>query len=220
MNGTLEKYKHLLSREKTPLENFITLQKTIMKDGCRHLKPMQKENLLWIGDQKPFQQIDPEIVPFLKQNFPASKFIHLVRHPFPVVRSSRVFIGDLWKGMPEEEILKRWTMHENWVILEKNKNEVPMLDVKYEDIVENTESETAKMFNFLEVEYDKSLLQEARRTTTKLLKLHPRLNCPPETQAIMSQFGYKDKSLLLESSLYVNFINSLRKAKKKITGSW
>ena len=220
MNHTLEKFQHLLSKEKTPFENFITLQTTMMKEGFLKLEPMHKENLLWIGDQKPFQQIDPEIVPFLKEHFPGNRFIHLIRHPFPVVRSSKVFIGDLWKGMTEEEILKRWTLHENWVKLEKDKNEVPMLDVKYEDIISHPQREMAKMFDFLEVGYDQALLKEARKITRSTIKLYPRLPCPPETQAIMSQYSYQTQSFWLEKPLYVNSVNLLKKIKRKITGTW
>jgi hypothetical protein len=221
MNRTLKKYTHLLSKDKTPLENFITLQTIIMKDGVKGQPPMQKDNLLWIGDQKPFQQIDPDILPFIKANFPDAKYLHLIRHPFPVVRSSKVFkAGVLWQGMTEDDILQRWTMHEQWVDREKSKQEVPMLDVKYEDIVENTQPAMAKVFDFLEVKYDDALLKEARRITEKQLKLHPRLHCPPETQAIMSQYGYQYHSLWLERAWFVKSINTLRKIKRKITGSW
>lgn len=220
MNNTLNKYKNLLSKEKTPLENFITVQTTLMKMGSTKLKPMHKENLLWIGDKKPFQQIDPEIMPFLKTHFPDSKFIHLIRHPFPVVRSSKVFIGDLWKGMTEEEILKRWTLHENWVKLEKDKNEVPILDVRYEDIISHPQQEMARIFDFLEVEYDPALLKETRKITRSTIRLHPRLPCPPETQAIMSQYGYQTQSFWLEKPIYINSVNFLKKMKRKITGTW
>jgi hypothetical protein len=220
MNQTLEKYRGLLSKDKTPFDNFVTIQTTMMKEGFIKLKSMQKENLRWIGDQKPFQQIDPELMPFIKENFPGAKFIHLIRHPFPVVRSSQVFVGQLWKGMSAEEILKRWTMHESWVELEKKKGEVPMLDVKYEDIVSHTQREMAKIFDFLEVTYEQAILDEARKITRSTIKLHPRLPCPPETEMIMSQYGYKTKSFWLENPFYLKLFNFLKKLKRKITGTW
>ncbi len=221
MNQTLKQCRHLLSKEKTPFENFVTIQKTLMEEGFLKTKPTRKDNLLWIGDQKPFQQIDPEIVPFIKQHFPGFKFLHLIRHPFPVIQSSKVFeAGVLWKGMNQQQILERWTMHEKWVEIEKKKGEIPMLDVKYEDIVEHTEDTMTKMFNFLEVDCDKKVLQAARKSTIRLLKWHPRLECSPETLAIMSQYGYQPKNVLLESSAYISFANFLRKTKRKITGTW
>ncbi len=220
MNATLEKYRDLLSKDKTPMENFITLQTTLMREGSKKLVPMDKEHLLWIGDQKPFQQIDPEILPFIKTHFPNSRFIHLIRHPFPTVQSSKVFIGDLWKGMTEAEILHRWTMHETWVEQEKQKQEVPMLDIKYEDIVEHTQASLAKMFDFLEVPYNKSLLQEGRQLTRRLLKYHPPLPCPPETQAIMQKYGYAQHNLRLESPLFIKSMNFLRRLQRKVTGTW
>ena len=222
MNRTLDKYRDFLSKEKTPLENFVNIQTAIMEDGVGKIKPEHKENLLWIGDQKPFQQIDPEIVPFLKEHFPGAKFIHLIRHPFPVVKSAKIFPADdlLWKKMSEAEILEQWTRHENWVQLEKNKNEVPMLDVKYEDIISQTQREMVRMFEFLEVTYDQAILEQARTITRSMIRLHPRLPCSPETKAIMSQYGYQTKSFWLESSLYVNSFNLLRKIKRKVTGTW
>ncbi|MDY6991697.1 MAG: sulfotransferase [Pseudomonadota bacterium] len=218
INHTLKNYGHLLSQEQSPLENFFTLQKALMTGGGIKLPPMHKEKLLWLGDKKPFQQIDPEIVPFLKQNFPHSKFIHLIRHPFPVVNSSKLFIGDLWKGLSEQEILERWTVHERWVNLEKAKGELMILDVKYEDLIENTQQEMRRIFDFLEVSSDQALLHTARKLTFRQLKLHPRLSCPPETQTIMAQYGYPTQSLWLEQQWYVNTVNRFRKLKQKLTG--
>jgi hypothetical protein len=222
MNRTLDKYRDLLSKEKTPLENFVTIQKSIMEDGVGNIKPEHKENLLWIGDQKPFQQIDPEIVPFSKEHFPGFKFIHLIRHPFPVIRSAKIIPVDdlLWKNMSEAEILKEWTRHESWVQLEKEKNEVPMLDVKYEDMIGHTQREMVRMFEFLGVTYDQAILEESRKITRSIIRLHPRLPCPPETKAIMSQYDYKTKMFWLETPLYIKAFNFLRKVKRKLTGTW
>ena len=221
MNHTLEKYAHLLSRDNSPLENFVTIQTNLMKDGFQNIKLMHKENLLWIGDKKPFQQIDPEIVPFIKEYFPNSKFIHLIRHPFAAVKSSKVFkSGELWKSKSEDKILELWTLHESRVQLEKDKNEVPILDVKYEDIISHTQREMVRIFDFLGVTYNDSILKEARKITRSTIRLHPKLSCPLETQAIMEQYGYKTKSFWLENPLYVNTFNFLKKIKQKLTGSW
>ncbi|RKZ50454.1 MAG: hypothetical protein DRR00_15160 [Candidatus Parabeggiatoa sp. nov. 3] len=222
MNRTLDKYRDLLSKEKTPLENFVTIQRAIMEDGIDYVKPQHKENLLWIGDQKPFQQIDPEIVPFSKEHFPGFKFIHLIRHPFPVIRSAKVIPVDdlLWKNMSEAEILEEWTRHEGWVQLEKDKNEAPMLDVKYENIIGHTQREMARMFEFLGVTYDQAILEEARKITRSTIKVHPRISCPSETESIMSQYGYKTRLFWLEKQSYINAFNFLRKVKRKLTGTW
>lgn len=220
MDRALEKHKDLLSKDKTPYENFVAFQNAIMETGVGNVKPVHKKSLFWIGDQKPFQQIDPEIMPFIKENFSGAKFIHLIRHPFPVVKSSQVFIGQLWKGMSAEEILQRWTMHEKWVQLEKDKNELPILDVKYEDIITHTQHEMARMFDFLEVTHNQAIFDQARKITRSTIRLHPRLPCPPETEAIMSQYGYPTKSFWLEMPLYVNLFNWLKTVKQRFTGTW
>jgi len=74
------------------------------KWGWQNQTRTQRKSPVGIGDQKPFQQIEPEIVPFLKEHFQGFEFIHLIRHPFPVVRSATFFPADelLWKNMPEE----------------------------------------------------------------------------------------------------------------------
>lgn len=226
MTTTLEMCRHLLSHDKTPLENFVTIQTYLMENGFLKVKPMHKTDVLWMGDQKPFQQIDPEIVPFIQQHFPQTHYIHLIRHPFPVVRSSKLFVGEggdggpIWHGLNDQELLERWTMHETWVKQEKANPHFPMLDVKYEDIVEHTEQEMCKIFQFLELEYDSHLLKAARQSTQRLLKLHPRLPCSLETEAIMAEYGYSPHSTLLENEFYVKVINKYRKLKHKLTGTW
>ncbi|RKZ49168.1 MAG: hypothetical protein DRR16_32140 [Candidatus Parabeggiatoa sp. nov. 3] len=222
MNATLEQYRDLLSKDKTPLENFITLQTKIMQNGFITTKPMPKEYLLWIGDQKPFQQIDPEIVPFIKAHFPCTRFVHLVRHPFPVVRSAKLFPTDdlVWKTMPEEEILKLWTMHESWVNIEKEKRELPMIDIKYEDLITNTQREMARLFDFLKLGYDKAILTEARKITRSTIKLHTSLPCPIETEAVMFQYDYKTKNFWLEQPFYIDFYNLFLRLKRKVMGTW
>ena len=226
MSTTLKICGHLLSKDKTPLENFVTIQTYLMENGFLKVKPMHKTELMWIGDQKPFQQIDPKVIPFIQQNFPDTKYIHLIRHPFPVIRSSKIFVGEggdggpIWRGMNDQELLERWTMHESWVKQEKANPTFPMLDVKYEDIVEHTESEMRKILQFLTLDDDQDLLKTARQSTERLLKLHPRLVCSPETQAIMAEYGYQTTSRLLENELYVKIINKFRKIKHKLTGTW
>lgn len=217
MNATMEKFGHLLSKDKTPYENFVTLQTEIMEKGLLKVKPMHKEKLLFIGDQKPFQQIDPEILPFIKTHFPNAQFLHLIRHPFPVVLSSQVFYGGvLWKGMSADEILARWTMHEQWVEQAKTNANIPILDVKYEDIVTDTRAAMIKMFDFIGVPYDDAVLEAARRSTRDEVKLHPRLHCPPETLEIMEKYGYKPRNFWLEQKWWVNLANLPQKVRKKL----
>src|SRR5690606_38350007 len=66
-------------------EKFIEAQLRIMSTGINRQTRQRKTNLKYIGDQKPFQQCDPSIIPFIIGNFPNPKFIHLIRHPKSVV---------------------------------------------------------------------------------------------------------------------------------------
>ena len=207
-NGSnTRKYKHLLDKNKSPYDNYIKIQTAIMSG-----KNKQLGDIAWIGDQKPFQQIDPELMPFIKVHFPTAHFIHLIRHPAPVIQSSSVFKGgSLWKGMTKGEILDRWTMHEEWVQLEKEKKEVPILDIKYEDMIKNTEPTMQAIFKFLKVPYDDVLLKAGKQMTNSELKWHPGLNYSNKALAIMTRYGYKPRSFWLEKKWIVNSINKLKK---------
>ena len=228
METTLENHQDLLDSDKTPFENFVAMQTAIMKNGTvqkglKRMQPMHKEDLKWIGDQKPFQQTDPEILPFIREHFPDAHFIHLIRHPFPVVRSSQVFLGDggyIWKGMTPEQLLERWTMHEKWVVEAKQQGDLPILDMPYEKIVNNTQLAMREMLDFLGLDYDQELLKKARCMTERALKLHPAISCPQDTLEIMQQFSYKDRNALLENQFFVKNLNRLLKIKYKLTGCW
>src|ERR1041385_545131 len=72
---------------------------------------------VWMGDKKPVQQSDPEIRPFMSKQFPAARYIHIVRNPAAVV-ASKIKAARHWKEVPNfwrekpEQILERWARSE------------------------------------------------------------------------------------------------------------
>jgi len=194
MSYTLKKYGHLLDKSKNPRENFFSIQLSLLKEGNIWLLPMEKTDVMWIGDKKPFQYTDPILVDFIQDIFPDSKFIHLVRHPFAVAESAKLFNGNggyIWGKMTLEEVVERWTMHEKWVLELKQKYPTCVLDVRYEDLCKDIKSELINIFNFLNVSLRDGLFKEAARIVRHTPKLIPNISCTEETISIMRKYGYE-----------------------------
>ncbi|MFW5983499.1 MAG: sulfotransferase family protein [bacterium] len=205
MNNALEVAGMCLDKNKSIKENFEDFQKEIMNKGMLKMPPMEKDNLKYIGDQKPFQNIAPELMPFIVEHFPDAKFIHLVRHPFSVVQSSKNFAGGtggyIWSGMTEEQLLERWTMHEKWVKEARNKYDIDILDVRYEDIIFKTEKTLKNVFDFLGLVIGSDEFKAMKKSTIKNVKWRKKLSVPNDTLLLMEEYGYSTKNWLLDYKL-------------------
>ena len=107
LRHTLETCGHLFRREQSPCENFLAVQQRLMEIGTPFLPPQKKTEVLWIGDKKPFQHTDPQVLDFIIEHFPDAHFLHIVRHPFAVAMSSERFNatrnGISGSGLPRGE---------------------------------------------------------------------------------------------------------------------
>ncbi|HJX32190.1 MAG TPA: sulfotransferase [Thermodesulfobacteriota bacterium] len=195
MELTLKQCGHMLDKKKSPAENYFAVQRAIMENGSPWLPAMKKNHLVWIGDKKPFQYSDPQLVSFILTMFPDTYFIHLVRHPFFVADSAERFNqtphGDFWQNLTLEQAVERWTFHEKGVMNLKQRKGVNVLDVRYEDFCRNTKNELARIFEFLKIELDMKIIKTASRQTLYRMRNLPRISCGEETQKIMEQYGYK-----------------------------
>jgi hypothetical protein len=195
MQISLESCGHILKRDCTPAENFFAFQECLMKKGNPWLPPMHKQELLWIGDKKPFQLTDPVLIDFVLQLFPDAHFIHLVRHPFDVALSAEQFnethFGDFWKDLTLEEKVKRWAFHENKVLELKRSARANIVDIRYEDLCQETETEMVKIFNFLNLNADRKILRRAAKKTCPIVKKKVRIPCDEETLSTMEHYSYK-----------------------------
>ena len=195
MELTLKQCGHMLDKKKSPAEIFFAVQRFIMESGNPWLPAMNKDHLVYIGDKKPFQYSDPQLVSFILTMFPEVYFIHLVRHPFAVVDSAERFNqtpdGDFWQNFTLEQAVERWTFHEKGVLALKQRKGVKVLDVRYEDFCRNTKNELTKIFDFLKIESDRKIIKTASRQTLYRMRNMPRIGCKEETQKIMEQYGYK-----------------------------
>jgi Sulfotransferase family len=167
----------------------------VMEQGSDVQQPHSKEGLTWIGDKKPVQQADPDVLFFIRQHFPDARFIHIIRHPREVV-SSMVTGGrtwakiEYWKGSPET-ILERWAIHEEWVLAAKDL--VPVHSLRYEDLCADPASHIEKVFGFLGLTMPSKAMkvvdtQTKRGTDSK----HTSFQLPRcrRAEQIMEVFGY------------------------------
>lgn len=169
MNQSLEIASHVLDKNASVRENFENYQRYLMENGFLSQEPTHKKNLKYIGDQKPYQNIDPTMMPFIRKHFPKAKFIHLVRHPFEVVTSSMKFAkgtgGFIWKDMSPEQIMEKWEMHENWVKDARKKYDLDIMDLRYDRLIARPKQEMTRVFQFLDVPFDSDLLNKCQEIT-------------------------------------------------------
>jgi hypothetical protein len=179
MNHTLAAAGHLLRRDRTPWENFQAVIQLLMDQGTPWLPAVHKSGLRWLGDKKPFQHTDPQLVPFILENFPDALFLHIVRHPCAVTASSDHFNqhdGDFWQGLSPEEKVRRWAFHEKRVV-ELN-------------LCRRTERELSGVFRFLGLKPDAQVLRDAARQTVPASRPFPKINCPAEALQLAARHGY------------------------------
>lgn len=169
MEAAMKKAGHVLNRGLSAHENFENFQTSLMRQGFLKQKGVQKTDLAYLGDQKPYQNIDPDLVPFILDNVRSPKFLHILRHPFEVVSSSMNFDGgtggDIWNGMGPRDIMKMWEVHERHVLEAREKYNLDILTVRYDGLIGDTMDEMRRVFQFLEVEYSEDLLETCRQNT-------------------------------------------------------
>jgi hypothetical protein len=194
MKHTLSAAGHLLDHTRTPWENFQTVTQFLMEQGTPWLPPQKKLGLRWMGDKKPFQQTDPQLLPYLQRHFPDAKFLHIVRHPAAVVASSDKFNstgdGDFWQGLTAEEKIERWAFHEQLVADMKAQLPDRIHSLRYEDFCRWTEVELAGVFRFLELSPPQTVLRDAARQTFPARRSYPRCHGSPLALETARRHGY------------------------------
>jgi hypothetical protein len=195
MRFTLETTGNLLRREASPPENFLAIQKSIMEKGSPWMPARKKPDLQWIGDKKPMQHTDAELLKFLLEHFPDARFLHIVRHPFDVVASSdrfnRTADGDFWLGLSSEEKLARWTFHEQQVLRLSRTLRGHVHSLRYEDLCDNVGHELAKVCAFLKIQPETELLRKAAAQTSRTQRVVPTIRCSVETVRVAAVYGYE-----------------------------
>jgi hypothetical protein len=199
MADTLKRCGHLLDIHKDARENFFTVQDHLMSAGSTWLPAMRKTSPLWVGDKKPFQYTDPELVAFILTLFPEARFIHLIRHPFAVAlsvcRFNRTPDGDFWKDLTFGQCVEQWAFHEKKVLELKQHLKGRVLDVRYEDLCRDTSKELIRIFGFLNLDSSEIDLPFAVGNMRTVIEDYPNVTCSAEARQIMSEYGYRPEGV-------------------------
>lgn len=146
----VKKYKTLISCRKwfnncsdfSPADIFETL--------IIHDLGLEKDNQIIWGDKSPSYL---RHVPIIKNVFPDAIFIHIIRD----VRDYCLSINKAWK----KNIFRasqRWKDDINKFNKDAKENNFEYLEIKYENLIENTEDTLLKITEFLRIEFDENML--------------------------------------------------------------
>jgi hypothetical protein len=204
MEATMEACKNVLEMNAKNVvegrsipEVFFQVEHLLMKNGSKIQASHNKTDLAWVGDKKPVQQADPLIRPFIHKYFPKARFIHIVRHPQAVV-ASMVEAGKKWARvaywkLSPTEILKRWAIHEDWVLAAKSEGH-QVYTLRFEDLCENPFEAMKAVFSFLDME----MLPEIAEAVVKNTSRNPNqkyssyiLPSCMEADRVMNVYGYE-----------------------------
>ena len=199
LNNTLKKYRKELISNQSPYETFLNIQLKAMEEGFIAFPSYHDKELQYIGDQKPFQNIDPKVVRFTNQHLPRTSYIHIVRHPKNVIKSCMNFGkqkdgGVMWRGRSTDQILRKWVKVEKWVLKEKSKKKQNLIDLRYEDLLDSPKSEMTKVFSFLNLPSPENVLEEIENSIKrKNEENNIQLEYTQEAMDIMKLYGYDSK---------------------------
>jgi len=175
---------------------YFRILARVMEHGSDVQRPNPKEGLTWIGDKKPVQQADPDVLAFVRRHFPNARFVHIIRHPRAVL-SSMVAAGETWakvgywKGTPES-ILERWAIHEEWVLAAKDV--APVHSLRYEDLCADPAGQLGKVFEFLGLAMPSEATTGVEaRTERGTDRKHDSFQLPrcKRAERVMDLFGYE-----------------------------
>jgi len=112
------------------------------------------DNLIYIGDKSPSNITDVDL---LVEAFPSAKFIHIVRDP----RDYAISVKKAWNKTVIRAVA-RWVDAVSLASKFSDKNPDLMIEIRYEDLLENPKSVLSMCMDFLGLEYRDSLLRLER----------------------------------------------------------
>lgn len=163
---TREKCEHILNQfsQMPPMECYQKCQQYLMENGTEWRAPVNKKVLV-IGDKKPNQHSEPQVNDWLVKNFPQTKYVHIIRHPFDFLHSvprlpAQFDLGARY-GSPKcadpVKILEAWAYFEDLALEEKKKKRFAIHTLKFEDFCKNPAKSLSDIWTFIDVDIPSDL---------------------------------------------------------------
>lgn len=187
-----------LRRGEAVVETFDAVTRWLMAQGSAVQRPFDKPDVRWLGDKKPVQHADPEVLPFLERHFPRARYLHVVRHPAHVVasmqRRAREGAPVAWWSGDHDALLRAWCRHEQWVLDASPRLGQRLLTVRYEDLLAATANTLTRVLAHLGVDPHPGVLRAAVTQTRapKPLASPVALDGGQELQELLRRYGYAD----------------------------
>lgn len=175
----------------------------MMRVGCPGVYdsfPEKEVGMLeWLGDKKPAQCTFPLMRPWVEENFPAARYVHLVRHPQHCI-SSMSCLGRKGYRNDEEDFLG-WSesvekVTELWCMFEELALEIPdRIFLRYEDLCENPERIKNSLFTQLDLDPQEAGSMKRGQVMPSSYAWgyrHGKVDIPltSNVKALMGEYGY------------------------------
>lgn len=114
--ATLERVGSYIANAECSKQAFAQVLSELMRDLGK-----APDDLQWMGDKKPVQHADPEVLKFILDTWPDARFLHIVRHPRAVIASKLKGLAgplsfmDAWRR-DEAALLQFWVNNEQRVL--------------------------------------------------------------------------------------------------------
>ncbi len=138
-------------------------------DALRSYTDTMYGRMLATSDRSRFLDKTPAyalVLPFLAQLYPRAKYVVLTRHPLAVFSSyaNSFFEGDWHTAREFNPIVERYVPAMARFLRERP---VPLVHVRYEDLVQRAEEQLERMFAFLGLEHEPEAVEYGKRFDAK-----------------------------------------------------
>ena len=197
-------------------DNFITKEGNLIKDFSEIindptiLRKLKNDYYNFIQNFKYSQKFITDKAPlnfrwigFINLIFPNAKIIHCFRDPKNNCLSmfKNLFEGSLNFTYSQEDLVKYYKNYENLMSFWKQNSFKNILDIEYENLIENKDSEIKKIINFCSLDWDENCLSFHKNKSPIKTMSTSQARQPIYKSSINPFEKYKDYLIFLENNL-------------------